>query len=203
MTMKHFLALALFALAACAPKAIGTARPADWRAAATNNDREKLRDWRSAFVEGLAEARAAGHASAIAAEGALLEPDAALGGPIPNGEFRCRATKLGAKTPGMLPYVAYPAFRCRIQQDGNVQDFAKLTGSQRPVGLIYPGDSLRQVFLGTMMLGDETRAMQYGLDPDRDVAAFVERIGERRWRMVIPRPAFESDTDVIELVPAN
>ena len=40
-------------------------------------------------------------------------------------------------------------------------------------------------------------------DPDRDVAAFVERIGPARWRMVIPRPAFESKTDVIELVPAS
>jgi hypothetical protein len=45
--------------------------------------------------------------------------------------------------------------------------------------------------------------MQYGTDPDRDVAAFVERIGPNRWRMVIPSPAFESRTDVIELVPAT
>jgi Domain of unknown function (DUF4893) len=84
-----------------------------------------------------------------------------------------------------------------------VQGFAKLTGSQRPVGLIFPGDALRQVFLGTMVLGDETRAMQYGNDPDRDLIGFVERIGPARWRMVFPRPAFESTLDVIELVPAS
>jgi len=54
-----------------------------------------------------------------------------------------------------------------------------------------------------MYLINEARAMQYGNDPDRDVAAFVERIGPARWRMVMPRPAFESTLDVMELVPAN
>ena len=53
--------------------------------------------------------------------------------------------------------------------------FAKLGGSQRYVGLIFPGDAMRQVFLGTLVLGDETRAMQYGQDEDRDVAGYVER----------------------------
>ncbi|HEV2043966.1 MAG TPA: DUF4893 domain-containing protein, partial [Sphingomicrobium sp.] len=73
----------------------------------------------------------------------------------------------------------------------------------RPVGLIFAGDALRQVFLGTLVLGDETRAMQYGRDPDRDLAGFVERIGPARWRMVLPRPAFESTLDVIELIQTS
>jgi hypothetical protein len=195
---------ACLALAACAPKAIVSAPSTDWRSVATAADRDKLRDWRAAFVDGLSQARAAGHAADIAREGVLLQPDAALGGgPIPNGQYRCRVTKLGAQRPGMLAFVTYPAFACRVRQEKALQGFAKLTGSQRPVGLIFPGDALRQVFLGTLMLGDESRAMQYGNDPDRDVAAFVERIGPARWRMVIPSPAFESRTDVIELVPAN
>jgi len=201
---RAFAAFACLALAACAPRPVVSSQIADWRAAATGADRDKLREWRGAFVEGLAEARAAGHGADIDREGVLLDPDAALGGgPIPNGLYRCRVTKLGARNSGMLAYVAYPAFACRIGQQGSVQSFAKLNGSQRPVGTIFPGDALRQVFLGTMILGDEVRAMQYGDDPDRDVAAFVERIGPSRWRMVIPRPAFESKTDVIELVPAN
>jgi len=192
-----------FVLAACAPKPVVSSRATDWRVATTNHDRERLRDWRASFVKALEQARAAGHAGEIDAEGVLLQPDAALGGPIPNGDYRCRVIKLGAKSPGMLEYVAYPAFSCRVQQDQKVQTFAKLTGSQRPVGLIFPGDALRQVFLGTMMLGDEVRAMQYGNDPDRDLIGFVERIGQARWRMVFPRPAFESTLDVIELVPAT
>ena len=196
--------LSLLFAAACATKAIISNPTADWRAVATDKDREKLRDWRNAFVDGLAQARAAGHGQAVDAEGVLLQPDAALGGePIPNGLYRCRVTKLGAQSAGMLPYVAYPYFSCRVQPAGQLQGFAKLTGSQRPVGMVFPGDALRQVFLGTIVLGDETRAMQYGNDPDRDVAAFVERIGPARWRIVIPSPAFESRTDVIELIPAN
>jgi hypothetical protein len=207
MRIRLTLALTCAALAGCAstPGASPVAaNSTDWRAIATSEDRARLRDWRNAFTKGLARARAAGHAGEIAAQGALLEPDAALGGgPIPNGHYRCRVIKLGARSEGLLDYIAYPAFTCRVQQEKNLQGFAKLTGSQRQVGLIFPGDSLRQVFLGTLMLGDERRAMQYGRDPDRDLAAWIERIGPARWRMVLPSPRFESLTDVIELVPAN
>jgi hypothetical protein len=90
----------------------------DWRVVATRNDRERLRDWRNRLHQGARQARAAGHAAEIAREGALLDPDAALGGgPIPNGDYRCRVIKLGAKSPGMLDYVAYPAFACRVAQE--------------------------------------------------------------------------------------
>lgn len=174
----------------------------DWRVIATPDDRARLRDWRSAFVNALAAARRAGHAADIAREGALMEPDAAISGAaIPNGMYRCRITKLGAKSAGLLDYVAYPAFSCRIRQERDLQGFAKLGGSQRQVGLIFPGDGVRQVFLGTLVLGDEARAMQYGIDRDRDVAGWVERIGPARWRMLMPRPHFESEMDVMELVP--
>ena len=205
---RAFAAALLLAVAGCAqltgPREVIASPARDWRMTATGADRERLREWREAFVEGLAEARAAGHGAAIAAEGELLQPDAGLAaGAIPVGDYRCRVIKLGARTPGMLPYVAYPAFSCRVAADGEVQAFAKLTGSQRPVGLIFPGDAMRQVFLGTLVLGDETRALRYGHDPDRDLAGYVERIGPARWRIIFPRPAFESDLDVIELVPLS
>lgn len=202
--------LALFALAAACSGCSTMAPPThvvhpqrDWRAAATEADRARLRDWRNAFTSALAAARASGHSAEIASEGALLQPDAALGGPIPNGLYRCRVIKLGAKSRGMLDYVAYPYFSCRIQPDGKLQSFSKLTGSQRPLGIIFPGDSMRQVFLGTLMLGDEARAMHYGADSERNVAGFVERIGSARWRLVMPWPHFESQLDVMELVPAT
>jgi hypothetical protein len=175
----------------------------DWRQVATDADRARLRDWRKSFAAALASARAAGHGAEITKEGALLDPDAALGGgPIPNGAYACRVIKLGAKSEGMLEYVSYAAFACRVTQERDLQGFAKLTGSQRPVGLIFPGDAIRQVFLGTLVLGDEREAMQYGQDHSRDVAGYVERIGPNRWRLVMPEPAFESKLDVIELVPS-
>src|SRR5690349_12357853 len=135
MRLIHLIILA-FALSAC-----GVVRSSagmvpewtrDWRQVATEHDRERLRDWRKSFSNALAAARASGHSAEIANEGALLDPDAALGGgPIPNGTYACRVIKLGAKSQGMLDYVGYPAYACRIDQERDIQGFAKLTGSQR------------------------------------------------------------------------
>ena len=204
------LALSAFALAlACAgcsmmrPSTAVVQPVHDWRAVATESDRNRLRDWRGAFTAALAAASKTGHADDIARAGALLKPDAAIGGPIPDGMYRCRVIKLGAKSEGMLDYVAYPYFICRVQQKHEAQSFAKLNGSQRQVGVIFPHDQLRSVFLGTLTLGDEGRATPYGVDPDRDVIGYVERIGEARWRLVMPYPHFESQLDVMELVPAS
>lgn len=175
-----------------------------WRQVVTEGDQVRLREWRSAFVGALDAARKSGHSAEIAREGPLLEPDAALVSPaIPNGLYRCRVIKLGAKAEGNLDYVAYPGFTCRIRAERNLQRLRKLDGSQRYVGIVFPNDALRQVFLGTVALGDEQRAMQYGQDEIRDVAGFVERIGPNRWRLLMPQPHFESQLDVMELVPSS
>jgi hypothetical protein len=203
--MRLFLLAILTACAGCSmlqpPTEIVRTPSTDWRAIATDSDRARLRDWRSSFTAALAAARASGHGGEIAREGALLDPDAAIGGPILNGSYRCRVIKLGAKSAGMLDYVAYPYFNCRVQPQGQLQAFTKIDGSQRQVGLVFPNGQLRQVFLGTLMLADEGRAMEYGVDPQRDVAGFIERIGPARWRLIMPAPAFESQMDVMELVP--
>lgn len=176
---------------------------ADWRAEATDDDRRRLRGWRDAWTEALAEARAAGHGTEIASEGALLDPDSALAGAAPPpGDYACRTIKLGSPH-GLLPYIAYPAFRCRIREEGGALIFAKLTGSQRPIGRLFADSERRMVFIGTLQLGDERRAYRYGLDADRDLVAALERVAERRWRLVFPSPRFESRLDVIELVPRH
>ena len=201
------LGLTFTALAGCAahrPSATPSPSRTNWRLVATEGDRERLREWRQAFVEGLAAARRGGHAADIAREGALLQPDAALAGAgIPNGLYRCRVIKVGAKSEGLLNYIAYPAFRCRVSPSNALQNLTKLTGSQRQAGKIYPFDQMRQVFLGTIVLGDEQGALRYGQDQTRDIAGFIERIGPYRWRLVMPRPHFESQLDVLELVPAS
>ncbi|HET9811421.1 MAG TPA: DUF4893 domain-containing protein [Sphingomicrobium sp.] len=206
--MRSVLGFMIVALAGCSTlmpsNNVVESNSRNWRTVATEQDRERLHEWRTAFISALAAARKSGHADEIAAEGALLDPDSATGGvPIPNGLYKCRVIKLGAKSPGLLDYVAYPYFRCRIGPAQGVQGFAKLSGSQRHVGLIYPSDAIRQVFLGTLELGDEQRAMQYGADEERNVAGFVERIGPARWRLIMPYPHFESQMDVMELIPAS
>lgn len=203
--MKRVAVLAALALAGCAHR--GPSERAElpaqgWRAAATPDDRERLRDWRKAWVEALRRASAGGHNADIAREGVLLFPDAAqAGAALPEGDYGCRVIKVGRQAEGGLDYVAYPQFDCRVASENGLQHFAKLTGSQRPVGHLYPESDRRIVFLGTLMLGDERMAMRYGQDRTRDVAGVVERIGPRRWRLVLPYPRFESLVDVIELVP--
>ena len=198
--MRLLAPLLLLAATSCATTQATPPAVRTWQEVATPEDRIRLRDWRKAFTQALKQAKGANHGAQIESEGALLEPDAAIGGAIPNGDYRCRVIKVGAKGQGMLDYVSYPAFKCRIDQ-GKLQHFTKLTGSQRHVGRIYPADDLHQVFLGTLVLGDEAQAYKYGRDPIRDVAGWVERIGDNRWRVVLPYPHYESLLDVIELVP--
>ena len=111
--MRTLLAIASLSLAACATTQASPSAPS-WPQVATGADRERLRKWRTAFTGALEQARAGGHAADVEREGRLLDPDAAVGGPIPNGEYRCRVIKVGAKSEGLLNYVAYPAFRCQI-----------------------------------------------------------------------------------------
>jgi hypothetical protein len=117
--------------------------------------------------------------------------------------FRCRVIKLGAKQPGNLDYVTYAPFTCRVKAERGLKRLNKLSGSQRYVGLIFPNDTMREIFLGTLVLGDEKRALQYGQDQTRDIAGYVERIGPNRWRLVMPKPHFESQLDVMEFVPVS
>ena len=204
--MTRILALlALFALPACtalpgAP-AIETIESAAWRDSVSIADADRLRSWRSTFQAALAEAREAGYAGQVDALGRLGEVDAALVlGDIPEGPYRCRTIKLGTQGGGTLAYVDYPFFQCRIRPEGDLHGFAKLTGSQRPVGLLFPDDPYRQVFLGTLVLGDEDRAMRYGADPERDMIGALQRIGPGHYRLLIPEPRFESRLDIIELI---
>ena len=201
-----FLVLVLLASAGCnvveQPSGLIPRWTTAYKQVIAEKDRVRLRDWRKTFVSALDAARKAGHSAEIAGDGALLEPDAQLAGPaIPNGMYRCRVIKLGARETGNLDYVAYAPFACRVRAERTLQRLTKLSGSQRYVGLIFPGDAIRNVFLGTLVLGDERRSMQYGQDESRDVAGYLERIGPNRWRLLMPEPRFESKIDVMELVP--
>jgi hypothetical protein len=173
-----------------------------WRGTATQEDRSRLRRWRDAWVAALAQVRAGEHQGEIARGGALFEPDAALADPAPPpGDYDCRTVKLGTPQGDPLDYVAYGAFRCRVRMKRGRLHLTKLTGSQRPVGVLFPDNGRRMVFLGTLMLGDETRALRYGRDRERNLIGVLERVGPNRWRIAFPYPYYESLIDVIELVP--
>ena len=197
----------LVALAGCgephpASQSDAAAVPPDWRSVATAGDRARLRSWHGTWVTALTRARR-DNAAAIAAQGALFDPDRALAGAVPPpGRYRCRIFKLGAHGAAMREFTAYPAFECVVGA-GPVAPFYRLGGGQRAYGNLYRDTDARGVFLGAVAMADERRAMEYGRDSSRDMAGFVERIGLRRWRLVLPAPRFESLLDVVEIVPAD
>jgi Domain of unknown function (DUF4893) len=179
-----------------------SASSADWKVAVTSRDMDRIRNWRSAFVKALDQARAKGNAPSMAREPVLLDPDASIGGAAPPpGVYRCRTVKIGGNTGPA--YVVYPQTGCAVTDEGEVKGFANAGGMQRAAGLIFKGDDKRAIFLGTMMVGDERRAIDYGRDAMRDMAGAVEQIGPKRWRLILPYPSFGSTMDVIELIPVT
>ncbi|KQM67515.1 hypothetical protein ASE75_00745 [Sphingomonas sp. Leaf17] len=181
--------------AAEAPRAV------DWRKVATATDRSRLRGWRTAWMAALSAVRADGKGAVIAADPALYDPDRSLPDPVPPaGTYRCRTIKLGGQGPYGLTHVAYGWFACRVSEEGAIDRLEKMTGSQRMAGSLFEDTDARSVFLGTLALGDERGGLAYGRDTQRDMAGFVERIGEKRWRLVLPYPHYESTLDLLEIV---
>lgn len=182
----------------------GSATLRDWRGIVTATDRDRYSRRDAAWSLALQQARRQTGSGDLTGLGDLLEPRAARA-PVapPPGDYRCRTVKLGSQGgEDGLGHVVYGWFACRIEATPNGLKFSKLTGSQRPGGLLFTENDRQMVMLGSLALADEPPANSYGQRPDRDLIAVLERIGERRWRLVIPWPQAESNLDLIELVPA-
>ncbi|MGO4408974.1 MULTISPECIES: DUF4893 domain-containing protein [unclassified Brevundimonas] len=183
----------------------GGAVLSDWRRVITAVDRDRYQRRDAAWTLALQQAKRQPGSGDLASLGDLIDPGAARSSVTPPvGNYRCRTVKLGSQGgEGGLGYVVYGWFACRIEQTPAGLKFSKLTGSQRPAGLLFPENDRQMVFLGSMSLASEPAARSYGQRSDRDMVAVVERIGERRWRLAVPWPATESNLDLIELVPAS
>jgi hypothetical protein len=168
--------------------------PVDWTSVVTPEDQDRIGRLSEAWRQGLAAA--ARYRSAIAAEGALLDPDAAQPRAAPTpGTYACRVVKLG----GRMPFAAFKPFHCFVDAEGELLTMVKASGSQRPAGRLWMDGDTRQIFLGAMSRDDEPPP--YGEAADRDVAGVFERVGPFRWRLVVPFPTGGALLDVYELVP--
>ncbi|MEO9634845.1 MAG: DUF4893 domain-containing protein [Parasphingorhabdus sp.] len=175
-----------------------------WRERATAADVERLEKWEEALEIGRSGVIGAGAGAVLAARSPLFETDAALAdSDIPQGLYNCSITKLDGDAAGGLPYIAYPAFKCRIVEQNGRRHLTKLTGSQRTIGWIDKANGDHSIYLGTLIYHYENALVPYGHMAKRDQAAVVQRIGPDRWRMVFPFPAYESKVDVMELTPAD
>lgn len=167
----------------------------------TRTDRERLERLDYAWKEARDDAIKGGAGEQLRRLGPLADPRTSFNRPQPTpGRYQCRTIKLGAASAGMLPYVAYGWFKCQVTlTPGGDLILRKTTGSQRPVGLICPDERKSARFVGVLELGDETRTPRYGAEADRDLIGEVKRVGDERWRIAFPWPAYESKLDLLEL----
>jgi len=174
----------------------------EWRQLATADDIDRLDHIDEAWDQALAEARDKGFRRAVENEAQLLDPSAALPFPAPSpGAYRCRTIKLGSRSGGPT-FAAFKPFFCHVETDGTLLNIVKQTGTQRPAGWLYPHtDDKDLIFLGTLAVGTEEVPVPYGHVAERNVAGMFQRIGDFRYRLVLPWPREDSKLDVIELVP--
>jgi hypothetical protein len=192
--MRLRLALALSALTSAAAAQDMTCVP-------TRDDVQRLSRLPAAWEEARKDVIRSGDGDAMRRLGPVADPRVDLSRPQPTpGRYQCRTIKLGAASEGMLPYIAYGWFRCQVTlTPGGDLILRKTTGSQRPVGLICPDSRRKARFVGVLELGTETRTPRYGADPQRDMIGEVRRVGDERWRIAFPWPAYESKLDILEL----
>ena len=176
----------------------------DWRQVASAADASLLGRLDQAWRLARAEAEDAGFASEVERLGPLVDPNAALAGrlqPTP-GTYRCRTIKLGRRVEDQgLAYVAYPFFACSVElTPGGDLILTKTTGSQRTRGLLYPDTDRRLVYVGAQAWGDEADFPAYGQNRERDQVGVLERIGDQRWRLVLPWPKQEAKLELLEIM---
>ena len=201
-------AAALLALGGCTttpkPEAsiqVETPSPSEqaWRGTITPADAQVIETLPAIWSRVLASAEQRSR-GAIADEGALLDPDAALDHPeLPPGSYQCRVVRIG-KGAGRRRFIAFPSRFCYVSAEDKGLGFAKQTGSDLPTGYLYADGDKRYVFLGARQDSPGDTSLGYGADRDRDVVGVVERVGAFRWRLVAPRDGGEG-IDIYELTP--
>jgi uncharacterized protein DUF4893 len=194
--MRAILTLCL--LLAAAP---ALAASADWKRDATAEDVDRIGRLAAAWDSAVPEDRRS-NGQDVARLGPLVDPKAGLPNPEPApGRYRCRVHELGDRGVG-IAYISYPWFACRVDlSPGGDLTLRKLTGSQRTSGNLYPSNRRALVYLGAEAWADEA-PLAYRQNPERDQAGVFERIGPKRYRLVLPWPKYDSNLDILELTPA-
>ncbi|KDP93518.1 hypothetical protein ER13_00865 [Brevundimonas sp. EAKA] len=176
----------------------------NWRSVATPGDASLLGRLDQAWRMSRAEAETAGFARQVEALGPLVDPNAAQAGqlqPAP-GDYRCRTIRLGRHAEGQgAAFVEQPWAACSVEMTpGGDLILAKTAGSQRMRGLLYPDTDRRLVYVGAQAVGEAQKAVPaYGQDTARDQVGVLERIGQNRWRLVLPWPRQDAKLELVEI----
>lgn len=201
--------LAMLGVAACQtvpPKPAGAPRPSvtveelePWRRVASARDSVALDGLAAGWDRALAASRAAGLARRVAGEGVLLMRGAGLARAAPApGSYRCRYVRLGTRR-----WTASAHAYCYVGVvDGQLSLATELRGLRLGGYLWEDKSGARLVFLGAAVPAGAKSAPAYGENPAADSAGIVERIGEFRYRLVLPEPAAGAGVTIVEMVAA-
>jgi hypothetical protein len=170
-----------------------------WRRVASARHSGALDAVAPAWERALAASRAAGLTRRVLAEGALLAPGAALARAAPApGTYRCRYVRLG-----MRRWTASAQAFCYVGVEGGQLSLATELKGLRLGGYLWePRNADRLVFLGAAVPAGGRNAPAYGDDPAEDSAGLVERIGEFRYRLVLPEPEPGAGLTIVDMVAA-
>ncbi|MFO1089973.1 MAG: DUF4893 domain-containing protein [Hyphomicrobiales bacterium] len=186
------LAFALALIAAPAARADGTLDKL-----LTPDDKARLAALDTVREAAVATAREKGAKADVAVLDALLvaKPLSVRENFNPVGAWRCRAIKLGRS----VPITVYGWFRCRISEDGVGFRLEKLGGSQRTAGYFYDDTDTALIYAGALSYAHEPFG-RYGQSADRNMVGKVFRTGRNALRIEFPKPVYDSDFDMLELV---
>lgn len=173
--------------------------PEAWRSVASPRDSAALDGLPARWDQALAAGRASNLSRRIAGEGALLAPSARLARAAPApGTYRCRYVR-----PGGRKWASSPQAFCYVGVEAGQLSLATELRGLRLGGYLWElkgGDRL--VFLGATVPAGAKTATAYGENEARDAAGLFERIGEFRYRLILPEPSPGSGLTVVELVAA-
>lgn len=204
-------AAACMALAGCTttprrPQATAATPPVQqqiaWRGLVQPADLSRIEGLAADWIKALGAARGAGFTRRLRQEGPLFDPAIALPVPAPApGAYRCRLFRLGGGARGRGAFSLVGSFFCFISVEGRQLRFVRETGSPRPVGFLYDdSDDTRLVFIGAAAGRRETSVPAYGDRLERNVVGVMQRVGNFRYRLVLPSRA-DTPIEVYELTP--
>jgi hypothetical protein len=174
-----------------------------WRQAATPAGLAAIDGIDQRWAAALADARRRGATRTINAEAPLLDPTGALprAAPAP-GAYRCRLLRVappGTRIRGLS--VSRSAFCFVGVKDDQLSLTTEIAANRLGGYLEETRTSGAMIFLGATAGARGVPAVGYGEDAARDRVGRFERIGDFRYRLIVPAPA-APELMVFELVAA-
>jgi Domain of unknown function (DUF4893) len=182
-----------------APPSVTVEEAEPWRGIASPRDAAALDSLGAGWDRALAAARTAGLSRRVAAEGALLRRHAGLARAAPApGTYRCRYVRLGARR-----WTASAQAFCYVGVVAGQLSLATEIRGLRLGGYLWEvKGGERVVFLGAAAPAGTRNVPAYGDNAATDSAGLVERIGEFRYRLVLPEAAPGAGMTIVDMVAA-